>query len=74
MPSHGARGLEGRTVAKEPDWAYQSVTIEVTADDDDIEDELDRFGKEGWFLVATVPLAEDGTTYGVRYIFARPRS
>lgn len=27
-----------------PGWAYQSVTIEVTADDDEIEDELNRFG------------------------------
>ncbi len=65
--------MRDEVVDDDPDWAYRSVTVEVTADDDEIEDVLNRVGAGGWRLVATVPLVEDGTTYGVRYVFARPK-
>ncbi len=57
-------------MSNDPEWIYRSVTVEVTADDDEVEDVLNELGGNGWRLVATVPLIEDGTTYGIRYVFS----
>lgn len=49
-------------------WEYHAVVIAVLLTDD-----LNRYGAEGWELVAVVPYPRDDGCRSFSYYFKRPR-